>query len=177
MAQTDDYDFDYRLPGDSFLSLNLGTQVPLFNVDPNGTFKPSNLSLGGILGFELDWHLSNNLRLGVALKGLLAFTPNARQLYMVPMTAKVTYLFKSFPFSIPVSFGVGTVISSFTDTLRWDAILTPSVGFNWNYSSRWGFGLQITPWIIPQIYGADRSNETRVGTMMEISLSAIYNIK
>ena len=52
--------------------------------------------------------------------------------------------------------------------------LKPGAGFYWNHSSSWSFGTKLSYWWVPQIYPDDMA-ETRFGSFLEWSLSAVYN--
>ena len=163
--------------GDQMLAINLGIMAPLFFAGGPDGIQNTNLSLGGLGSLEWASYLNNNVALGMELGGAFAFTPNGRALFMVPITAKISYVFRSYPFSFPVFLGAGLNISRLEDQTKFDPILKPGASFYWTYNPEWSFGLNTTYWWVPQFYRGPEppSGDTRYGNFLEISLSALYH--
>ena len=86
--------------GDQIFAIHAGFVIPLFfiNTDQNTDpfFIDTKLSLGGIGYFEWGGYLNSSSRLGVEFGGLFTLSPNGRVLYLIPVTAKYTYLFYAY---------------------------------------------------------------------------------
>ena len=167
---------EYSL-GDQMLSINLGLMVPLFfNWGPEG-FARTNLSVGGIGSLQWGSFINSRVALGMELAGTFMFTPNGRSLFMVPITGKVSYFFRPYPFEIPIFLGAGLNISRLDDQTKFDPILKPGASFYWAYNPEWSFGLNTVWWWVPQFYRGPEppSGDTRVGNFLELSLSALYH--
>lgn len=167
---------EYSL-GDQMLAINLGLMIPLyFNWGPDG-FARTNLSVGGVGSLEWGSFINNNVAFGAELGGTFMFTPNGRALFMVPITGKVSYFFRPYPFEIPVFIGAGLNISRIDDQTKFDPILKPGASFYWAYNPEWSFGLNAVWWWVPQFYRGPKppSGDTRVGNFLELSLSALYH--
>lgn len=172
--------FDQRVLGDRVLNINLGTNLPLFFQDLSGNTSPANLSLGGLLGLDLEFYLNNNVRIGGTLRGTFSGTPNANLLFLVPILFRGTYEFKLWPFSFPVTLGAGINFSAFKEALQVDFAAQIGGAAYYNVSSQWGFGLNVFYLWVPQIYGASSSytikeSDSRFGNFLEISLGASFH--
>jgi hypothetical protein len=178
-AQSNDLTYDHRVAGDRALTVLVGPFFPEAFQTFGGKFASSNLFVvGGTLGLGLDFYLDEHWSLGGQLRGSAAFSPNDNTLFMVPVTFRATYEFKSYPFSFPVSLGAGICFTSYLTSTNLDFIATPSVGAYWNMSSSWSFGILATQWIVAEPYlggGTVPSSDGRIGYFIDPSLSAIYH--
>jgi hypothetical protein len=164
--------------GDKMLSINLGLLIPLFFQAANGSIAGTNLSLGGSGSIRFESFLSSNVTLGGELGGSLSFSPNGRTLIMVPLTARVSYILRRYPFEFPLSFGAGINLTKLDDAFHIDPILKPAVSFYWNYNAEWAFGINLAYSWIPQIYsggGLVPAEHTRFGNFLDVTLSALYH--
>jgi len=94
--------------GDQTLQINLGLFLPLFfalSPTPTGV-APANLTLGGAGSIAWASYLSNEVTLGVEVGGSFSFTPNLRTLWMVPIAARMSYIFSAYPFEFPIIAGL-----------------------------------------------------------------------
>lgn len=161
--------------GDQMLSLSMGPFVPLFFAGGPDGVQETNLSLGGT--GNLQWHafMNSNITLGGELGGTFSFSPN-RTLFMVPITARVAYFFRNYPWEFPVYLGAGVNFSRIPDeAFKADPILKPGFSVLWNLDSEWAFGTNFVYWWVPQIYlDAELEDETRFGNFLEITLTAVY---
>ncbi len=165
--------------GDQTFTINAGLFIPLFFQDMNWNVFPAkdHLSLGGTGSLEWNAFIKNNLKLGVEFGGMFAFSPN-NTLFMIPVTGKITYIFrKYYPFEFPVSFGAGVNFSKLSESFYFGAILKPEVSGLWNYNSEWAFGLNIAYWWVPEIYFGESppAEQSRFGNFLVTSLSALYH--
>lgn len=164
--------------GDKMLSINLGFLIPLFFQATNGSVDATNLSLGGAGSIRFESFLSSHVTLGGELGGSLSFSPNGRTLIMVPLTARVSYILRRYPFEFPLSFGAGINFTKLDDAFHIDPIVKPAAAFYWNYNAEWAFGLNLAYSWIPQIYsggGQVPSDHTRFGNFLDVTLSALYH--
>ncbi len=167
---------EYAL-GDQMLSINLGLMIPLFYHLRDGGTTSANMSLGGLGSLEWGSFLNNNVSLGIELGGSFAFDVNGNALFKVPITGKISYFFRSYPFEFPVFLGAGLNISRYKDYTKFDPILKPGASFYWSYNPEWSFGVNTVYWWIPQIYRGSEppSDHTAFGNFLEVSLSALYH--
>ena len=168
--------------GDQMFSINLGLFIPLFfynpvaGVLPEDRFAPTNLSLGGAGSLEWAAFLSDKISLGAELEGMFSISPLKRVLLMIPLTAKLSYFFRAYPFEIPIFIGAGVNFAKLGDELFVGPILKPGIAGYWDINSEWGIGLRASYWWFPQIYLRDPlKDDTRFGNFMEVTLSALYH--
>ncbi len=163
--------------GDQVLTINLGPIIPLFFQSLDGTVSPTNLSLGG--GGSLHWasFLNNRWTIGLEAGGIFSFSPNNRTLFMLPVTGKLSYYLRSFPFEIPLSLGVGMNMSRLSNNFHIEPIVKPAASIFWKYNAEWSFGVNFVYWWIPQIYliNPPPTEQSRYGNFLEITLSALYH--
>jgi hypothetical protein len=163
--------------GDQMFLINAGLQIPLFFQSTSGSVAPTNLSLGGLGSLEVEFYLNNNLTIGGEFGGSFAFSPNSRSLFLVPVTAKISWIFHAYPFDFPVFFGAGIDFMRLNNELYVGPIARPGFGAYWNFNSSWAFGLRAVYWWVPEIYfgPSPPADRTRFGNFLELSLSAIYH--
>lgn len=164
--------------GDQGLSINFGLFVPLFNaLSPQGATS-TNLSLGAAGELRWESYLSNNMTIGAEVAGAFALSPNRHALFMVPITARWSYIPRRFPYEFPLSVGAGVNFSRYLEKTKVDPIVKFGGGLFWNYSSQWAFGLNSIYWVLPQVYSTGSAAGTaasRIGNYLEFSLSALYH--
>jgi hypothetical protein len=162
--------------GDQILSMNLGLFIPLFySGGPDGV-EDANLSLGGTGHLAWSAFVNNNLAVGGEFGGMFAFTPNRNTLFMIPLAARATWFFRSYPFEFPISLAAGVNFSRFRENFKTDPIVIPGAGFYWNLSTEWAFGFDARYWWVPQVYSGPEpaSDETRFGNFLATTLSVLY---
>ena len=163
--------------GDQMFFINGGVFIPLFFFDRSCDVSETNLTLGGTGSLCWQVFLSNHISVGGELGGMFALSPNKRVLYMIPLTAKVTYWFRFYPFEIPISLGLGANLSMLEEAAHIDFIAKPSLGFYWNFNEEWAFGANVTYWFVPQIYsgsGMVESGHSMFGNFMDVTLSVLF---
>lgn len=162
--------------GDQMLSLNLGAIFPLFYTGGPDGLEDANLTLGGTGHLQWSGFLNNNMAIGGEFGGMFAFTPNQNTLYMIPLAARFTYFLRAYPFEFPLSLAAGINFSRFEENFKTDPILIPGVGFYWNYTTEWAFGLDLRWWWVPQIYTGSTppSEDNRFGNFLSSTLSVMY---
>ncbi len=162
--------------GDQLISLNLGLIVPLFYWGGPDGVQDANLSLGGTGHLMWSSFINNNLAIGGEFGGMFAFTPNRNTLFMIPLAARLTYFLRSYPFEFPLTFAAGVNFSRFNDNFKTDPVLIPGVGFYWNYTVEWAFGLDVRYWWVPQIYRGPEppSSDSRFGNFLGTTLAVLY---
>jgi hypothetical protein len=164
--------------GDQTLSINLGLFIPLFfALGPDGV-APSNLTLGGVGSLAWSSYLNNDFTVGLEVGGSFALTPNRRTLFMLPIIARGSYILSAYPFEFPLTIGLGMNFSRLDDMLKLDPFAKLGASFLWNHSSQWAFGLNLSYWLVPQLYAASSpagSDASRLGNFLELTLSALYH--
>ncbi len=165
--------------GSQTFTMNSGLFIPLFFYFPNLSTQfvsaKDHLSLGGTGSLEWASFISNRLSLGVELAGTFAFTPNKNTHVLIPLTAKISYLFPIGSFEIPVFFGAGIAANKVSNQVYFGPVFKPGVAAYWNMNLKWGFGLSTQYWIVPEIYFGDNKDHTSFGNFLDISLSARYH--
>jgi hypothetical protein len=163
--------------GDQTMSIDAGMFIPLFLL-PTGTpllaGSPPHLTLGGIGGLTWAAYVAPQVRVGLEVAGeYFSQSPNANTLLMVPFIARASYIFTSYPFEIPLNFGVGMNIVKYVDMTTIDLLLRPGVSGLWIFNSSWSFGLNLNWWFDMQF--AASPADSRIGNFLEVSLTALYH--
>lgn len=168
--------------GDQLFSISAGLFIPLFFHNPlqeteeEEAIMKTNLSLGGIGGLEWGAFLGSNVSLGFQLAGMFAVSPLERVIGMIPITAKLSYYFRFFPFELPIFLGAGVNFLTFDEYLYFGPILKPGAAFYWNFHPEWSLGLQFQYWWVPEFYTEESLREdSRFGNFLEITFSALYH--
>jgi hypothetical protein len=159
--------------GDQVLQISAGLFVPLFfqAVSPPDV-AVTGLTLGGAGSLQWNAYVSKDIRIGIEVGGMFAFSKRRNTLLMVPIDVKASYVFAAYPFEFPVSLGVGVNVVKYVDDVYVDPILKPGFGVFWQFDVTWSFGLNVVYWWVPHISTAA---DTRFGNFLEITLSALYN--
>lgn len=163
--------------GDQMFVINAGLFAPLFFQSESGTVFPTNLTLGATGSLELDVFLNNNLTAGVNFGGAFSFSPNKHALFLIPITAKLSWIFHIYPFDFPVSLGAGVNFMRLDNQFYIGPIVRPGVGGYWNVTSKWSLGVRAAYWWVPEVYfgPSPPASRSRFGNFFELSLSALYH--
>ena len=164
--------------GDQTLRINLGLFAPLFFLGGPGGPVAGKLTLGGAGSLAWESYLTNEFTVGAEIGGSFSFTENLRALFMVPIAARASYIFRFYPFEMPVTLGLGINFSALDDYRKIDPFAKAGTAFYWNYSSQWAFGANLFYWFVPQFYSASSpagADATRYGNFLEFTLSALYH--
>ena len=114
--------------------------------------------------------------MGLELGGSFARSPNKESLFILPITAKATYLLNVSRFEIPFSLGVGMSIVRYRTWSHIDFIMKPSLGAYWQYNSNWSFGLRATWWLDFQpTTDYQSSYQARAGNFLSITPGMYYH--
>ncbi|MDR2589174.1 MAG: hypothetical protein LBC67_07080 [Spirochaetales bacterium] len=177
-AQEGDYDeyeptFDM---GDQMIIISGGLFAPLFYQSLAGDINSTRLTVGGVGSLQWSTYLNNNMSVGAEGGGMFAFTPNGRNLFMVPVTARFSYVLRKHPFDFPLSLAAGLNFVRLDSTFRVMPIIKPGISGFWSYNSSWSFGLNLVYWWVPDIYmgPSPPREQSRLGNFLEVSLSARY---
>jgi len=171
------FEYVYGL-GDQIFTIKAGLIFPMFFMSPDFGFADTNLTMGGAGSLEWSTFINADMALGGEFGGMFAFSPNDRILYMMPLTFKVTYFFRKYPFEFPVYCGAGITFNNIDDSFHLDFILKPGASILWNFNSEWAFGFNMVYWLVPQLYtgsGDVPANHTRFGNFMETTFSALFH--
>lgn len=160
-----------RTLGDQVFQISVGPLVPLFFQSLSGV-SATGLTLGGAGSLQWNAYVTKEVRVGLEVGGMFAFSRRRNTLLMVPLSAKAAYVLSAYPFEFPISLGVGLNIVKYVDDVYVDPIVRPGIGVYWQYDVTWSFGLNMVYWWVPHISGA---TDTRFGNFLEITLSALYN--
>lgn len=176
--ETDEiYETAYDL-GDQIFTIKAGLFFPLFFMSPGFDFASTNLSMGGVGSLEWSTFVNSRVSLGGEFGGMFAFSPNDRILYMMPLTFKISYFYRKYPFEFPLYCGAGITFNNIDDAFHLDLILKPGASVLWNFNPEWAFGFNLVYWWIPQLYtgnGKVPADNTRFGNFLETTLSALFH--
>ena len=163
--------------GDQLLATGLGASIPLFFAGGPQGVTSTNLSVGGLGSLRWASYLNNSMSIGAEASGSFSFTPNGRALYLVPVTVRYTYYFRSYPLEFPVHIALGASVSRLEDATKVDPAVVAGVEGLWNYDNQWAFGLRAQYWFIPQIYVQDAlSGDSRLGNFLSLTAIVRYHI-
>jgi hypothetical protein len=169
---------EYYTLGDQSFSINVGMFFPLFFMDftPDGgsAVAKTNLTVGGMGSLLYEAYLSNNIKIGLEVGGMFAYSPNTNPFFMVPITARIGYEFHFGQFSMPIYLGTGINIISYKDYTNVQLLFKPGISLYWNYNSSWGFGGNLVYWVAPEIILSD-ADQNRVGNFLDFTISAQYH--
>lgn len=163
--------------GDQMFLVNAGLFVPLFFQSESGTVSRTNLTLGGVGSLELDVYLNNNLAVGAEFGGTFSFSPNKHALFLIPITAKISWIFHVYPFDIPIFLGAGVDFMRLDNQYYFGPIVKPGAAGYWNITSKWSLGLRAVYWWVPEVYfgSSPQPSRSRFGNFLELSLSGLYH--
>jgi hypothetical protein len=166
--------------GQQTLSISAGLFIPLFFQSFDWEYAKTNLKLGAAGSLQWGIHLSNNWMTGIEVGGMISKDINDQPFFMLPITAKGTYIIHFFPFEFPIFVGTGLNFVKLgnkkvgLDALNLTWIIKPGFSTIWKYNVNWGFGLNVVYWWVPQFW-SDDSDKGRMGNFLEITLTAQYN--
>lgn len=163
--------------GDQLFSISAGMMIPLFFHDPNDGISETNLSVGGMGALEWGAFLNNNLTVGIRLEGMFSISPLNRVLGMIPLTAKMNYFFRAYPFEFPLFLNAGINFLTTEEYLYIGPIVKAGFGGYWSFHPEWSLGIQVGYWWVPETYAQSHelAADSRFGNFLEISLSALYH--
>lgn len=164
--------------GDQMFVINLGMLAPLFLQDAStGAILNPQLSAGGAGSLEVDVYLNNNIAAGVEFGGAFSFGVNSQSLFLVPITAKISWIFHLYPFDFPVFLGAGVDFLRLNSQLYVGPVLKPGAAAYWNITSKWSVGVKATYWWVPEIYfgPSPPSSRSLFGNFITVSLSGLYH--
>lgn len=170
---------DYYSLGDQCFTINVGLFIPLFfldleDQDGNAAAAITNLTPGGIGSLMYEAYLNNNIKVGLEVGGMFAYSPNDNPFFMVPITARVGYEFHFGQFSMPIYLGAGVNIITYNDDNDVQMLFKPGISLFYNYSSSWSFGGNLVYWIAPEII-FDNPDQSRIGNFLDFTISAQYH--
>jgi hypothetical protein len=170
---------DYYSLGDQCFSISAGLYIPLFFLDltpddGNDAAAVTNLTVGGTGSLMYEAYLNNNIKLGMEVGGMFAYSPNMNPFFMVPITARIGYEFHFGQFSMPIYLGTGINIITYQDYSNVQLLFKPGISLFWNFNSSWAFGANLVYWIAPEIIFED-PDQNRIGNFMDFTISAQYH--
>lgn len=164
--------------GDQMFLINLGFLAPLFTQDPTtGAILDPQLSAGGAGSLEVDVYLNNNLNAGIEFGGAFTFDVNKQPLFLIPVTAKISWVFHVYPFDLPIFLGAGVNFMRLNNQLYVGPIVRPGAAGYWNITSKWSVGVRAEYWWVPEIYFGPTppASRSRFGNFFTLSLSGLYH--
>jgi hypothetical protein len=164
--------------GQQTVALSAGLFIPLFfqSYVSGEYFTNTNLSLGGVGSLQWGIHLNNNWITGLEVGGMFSRSTQGKTLYMLPITAKGSYIIHFFPFEFPVFLGTGMAIVRNRQQTQLNWIVKPGFSTIWKYDINWGFGLNVVYWWILQPWRFDDDpDKDLMGNFLEVTLTVQYN--
>jgi hypothetical protein len=164
--------------GQQTLAISAGLFIPLFfqSYVSGEYFTDTNLGLGGVGSLQWGIHLSNSWMTGIEVGGMFSKSTQEKYLYMLPITAKGSYIIHFFPFEFPIFLGTGMAIVRNRQQTQLNWIIKPGFSSIWKYNINWGFGLNVVYWWILQPWKYDDDpDKDLMGNFLEITLTAQYN--
>lgn len=166
--------------GDQAISFSLGGFVPLFFIRlADGGVELTNMVFGGKGSIQYLTYLSTNWILSFELALALAFTPNFNIYWLVPLTAKISYVFYINPFQLYLTMGLGVDFQSFLGYSCVDLIARPEIGFYFPIDPTMELGISVSYWFNPQFSSAEqeanKTGQSRIGNFLDVSASLIYH--
>jgi hypothetical protein len=164
--------------GQQTVALSAGLFIPLFfqSYVSGEYFTNTNLSLGGVGSLQWGIHLNNNWMTGLEVGGMFSRSTQGKTLYMLPITAKGSYIIHFFPFEFPVFLGTGMAIVRNRQQTQLNWIVKPGFSTIWKYDINWGFGLNVAYWWILQPWRFDDDpDKDLMGNFLEVTLTVQYN--
>ncbi len=173
-----------RILGNQIFQIDLGLLVPLFSysttpgLSESESFKPgAGLNVGGSGALRWSAFLDNTFAIGLDLSGRLAAGPNEGVFGSVLVGPRLSSFFRIDNFQIPVSISPGLSILAYKELSYVGFGLRTEAGFFIDATSNWSFGLNLAYTWLPEVY-ADANpifSQSRVGNLLEITLSALYS--
>ena len=162
--------------GDQTLALSAGLTIPLFFQEFSGPYHDTNLTLGGTGELQWNAYVAPSVRLGLELAGAFMRSPNQRTLFMLPITAKATYVLGISRFEFPIFLGVGLNLVRYREWSHLDFILKPGAAAYWRYDSNWSFGASAAWWLDFQgTTDSQDPEQARMGNFLAITPSVFYH--
>jgi hypothetical protein len=164
--------------GQMTIALSAGLIIPLFfqSYVSGEYFTDTNLSLGGVGSLQWGLHLNNNWMTGLEVGGMFSRSTQGKTLYMLPVTAKGSYIIHFFPFEFPIFLGTGMAIVRNRQQTQLNWILKPGFSTIWKYDINWGFGLNVAYWWVLQPWKFDDDpDKDLMGNFLEVTLTVQYN--
>jgi hypothetical protein len=166
---------DYYSLGDQSFSVSAGLFIPLFFFDVDDSAAAvTNLTVGGNGSLMYEAYLNNNIKIGMEVGGIFAYSPNDNPFFMIPITARFAYEFHFGQFSMPIYLGAGINIISYDEESDVQILFKPGISLLWNYNSDWSFGGNLVYWIAPEIIFED-PDQSRIGNFLDFTISAQYH--
>ncbi|MCG8452453.1 MAG: hypothetical protein MI717_04630 [Spirochaetales bacterium] len=172
-----------RSLGDQSFAISAGMTAPLFTVLLHDStisgfsagVHPTRLTVGGFGALSYNFYLNTNLKVGLEIGGSFQWDINRNILYMIPIVAQGSWEFHpGNRISIPVHLGLGINMSSWKENFMVDPIIRPGVGFSFDWSVEWSFGLDVRYWFIPQLNVSSKDQKS-LGNFMDATLRAEYH--
>jgi hypothetical protein len=161
--------------GDSTFSIQLGSGLPLFFLNPStGTAAPTNLYPGGYLSLRYMAFVSPGFALGGEAGAAFNASQAGRVLYSIPLSFEMLWYPVKMPFEFPMGVGIGGAIENLGDFYHFDPFIKPEIGAYYRVNPSWSLGGTVSYTFMPQLYAAAAND--RIGNFLNIKLSAMYRL-
>lgn len=171
------FDLGMNLPGDQFIKIALGINLPLNFPDLPSVFHgDSKLKIGGIGTLGYHYFLSEKVALGVDLGFGFNISIGSHSFNTVPIVFTATYEPNLGKFSFPLTMGLGVAWESYNSKNYFPGlVLRPQVGCHYRLMESWTIGLETSYLFLPQFNAIhDSSAENRFGNFWSIDVVARY---
>lgn len=173
--------------GDQMLALGASLMLPLFTYLPaapvdGNAITGANLSPGGKLSLRWTFFLDPRLTIGPEVGGMFAIDRHGEPLLMVPVTARLSYLFNADlfglgRFDIPVFVNAGIGFMKLADLFNVNLTLRPGAAVRYRYDRNWSFGASVSAWMMFEpIWGTPAAGSgAGLTTFLDISPEIVYH--
>lgn len=178
---------DTFVQGDQMLALGASLMLPVFTYLPAApvdgrNLTGTNLSPGGKLSLRWDAFLNPRLTIGAEVGGMFAIDRHGEPLLMVPVTARLSYLFTADlfglgRFDLPIFVNAGIGFMKLADLFNVNVTLRPGASIYYRYDRNWSFGGSVSAWLMFEpIWGTPRSGSgAGLTTFIDISPQIVYH--
>lgn len=173
--------------GDQMLALGASLMLPVFTYLPaapvdSRNLTGTNLSPGGKLSLRWDAFLDPRLTIGAEVGGMFAIDRHGEPLLMVPVTARLSYLFTADlfglgRFDLPIFVNAGIGFMKLADLFNVNVTLRPGASIYYRYDRNWSFGGSVSAWLMFEpIWGTPRAGSgAGLTTFIDISPQIVYH--
>lgn len=171
------FDLGMNLPGDQYIKIALGVNLPLNFPDLPSVFKgESQLKIGGIGTLGYHYFMTEKISLGVDLGFGFNISIGSHSFNTVPVVFTATYEPNLGKFTFPLTLGLGVAWESFNSKNYFPGlVLRPQVGCHYRLMESWTIGLETSYLFLPQFNAIhDSSAKNRFGNFWTIDVVARY---
>lgn len=173
--------------GDQMLALGASLMLPLFTYLPAApvegrSLTGTNLSPGGKLSLGWNAFLDSRWTIGAEVGGMFAIDRHGEPLLVVPVTARLSYVFDADLFGIgrfdlPVFVNAGIGFMKLADLFNVNLTLRPGASIYYRYDRNWSFGASVSAWLMFEPIWGEPAAGSGAGltAFLDISPQIVYH--